>query len=349
MISRRQMLVSSSLALLSGKALIDATGASAAPGRVIRPAGPWVQDNQSIKLSGLHSNEQLYAELEGLAARRSDVLGLDAVGRSVEGRPLYLARVGNGPTTLMIMTQQHGDEPLGTEAALRLLKDVTGPDADAQAVRDNLTLLVMPRVNPDGFERYLDFDNLPDGVDPRRNALGFDLNRYWGPGEPPSPTEQPETFAALEVALQYRPDLAVDYHHQVTYVTDEGEMVSMSVRGGDNEAIEESVVEDSQRAAVVTRDAVDGGRSTVSLYPESTNPRVSRNGLALRGMAALLVEQRGQQEVGQKSAGSLVREGLVSMKALTASLATGAFADVDPERFFDIPARGDRVRFDDLH
>ena len=81
-------------------------------------------------------------------------MDLSQVGESVEGNPLYKAVVGSGPKTLMIATQQHGDEPLGTEAALYLLDYLAGDSAEAEALREEVTVVVMPRVNPDGFARW---------------------------------------------------------------------------------------------------------------------------------------------------------------------------------------------------
>ena len=48
-------------------------------------------------------------------ARDSDGrVRLGVIGRSNEGRALRLASVGHGDTRLLYVTQQHGNEPLGT-------------------------------------------------------------------------------------------------------------------------------------------------------------------------------------------------------------------------------------------
>src|SRR5690606_11304713 len=43
-------------------------------------------------------------------------LSREEVGRSAEGRPLYLVRFGSGPTTVLLWSQMHGDESTATMA-----------------------------------------------------------------------------------------------------------------------------------------------------------------------------------------------------------------------------------------
>jgi hypothetical protein len=306
------------------------------------PNGPWVCGEQPIQLNGLLSNEELQAELERLAAQRPDALDLEVEGHSVEGRPIYSATVGDGDRTLMLMTQLHGDEPLGTEAAVQLLKDITAPSSAAAALRENVTVVVVPRVNPDGWERYQDRD-FADGIDPRRNSNNIDLNRTFGPSDI-DPALAPETVAVKNVVEVHQPDLIVDYHHQVSYATDAGDLVTMSVLWATHPDVAPAVADDGRRAAVVVADSLErSGHANVTLYPRSNTETVARNGLGLDGYPTLLVEQRGQQEVGQKSSGALVREALTSMKGLAGSFADGTFDAVDPEAAEAIPERGTRV------
>ncbi|WP_336923109.1 M14 family zinc carboxypeptidase [Aquipuribacter sp. SD81] len=339
MISRRQALLVP-LAALPAAAVAGAVPAAAAE---TVPGGPWVQENQPVVLAGMTDNSQLVAELQRLAARRPDTVRLTEIGRSLEDRPIYRVSVGSGPRTLMVVTQQHGDEPVGTEAALQLLTHVSGPSREASALREQVTLEVVPRVNPDGFERWLDPESYP-GEDPRRNAANLDLNREYDPAVPVS-ADAPEAAAVRALVDQVQPDLVLDYHHQVSYVTDAGEQVTMSVLWATVGGVEPSVVDDGRRAAVVVAEALeDFGHATVTRYPESTTRSVARNGLALAGTPALLIEQRGQYEVGQKSLGAFTREALVAMEAVLESLADGSFDEVDPADADLLPERGDRDR-----
>ena len=334
----RRALVATLLAAAPvGLATVPAAAAGPTPG------GPFVCGNQPIRLGGLTSNAELQAELERLARQHRGTVSLTQVGTSVEGRPLNLVRVGTGETTLMVVTQVHGDEPMGTEAALQLLREMAGNSPRAAELRSQLTLLVMPRTNPDGWERYQDPD-FATGIDPRLNSNRQDLNRWFGPANPTAALV-PETVAVERVVQQYRPDLVLDYHHQVTYETAAGDMATMSVLWATNPDVAPELAADGQRAAAIVGAALErNGHATVTLYPTSNTATTARNGLALEyGVATLLVEQRGQQEAGQKGSGALVREALTSMRAVAYALADGSFDDVDPADALDLPARGRQV------
>lgn len=133
-----------------------------------------------------------------------------------------------------------------------------GPNA--RALRDEVTLLVVPRVNPDGFERYQDPD-FEDGIDPRHNDSNLDLNRLYGPDADADPTTAPEVVAVESVVEAHQPDLIVDYHHQVTYQTEDGAMVTMSALWSTNPRVATEVADDGRRAAAVVGDSLAGSRT----------------------------------------------------------------------------------------
>ncbi|MEM8523360.1 MAG: M14 metallopeptidase family protein [Bacteroidota bacterium] len=90
-------------------------------------------------------------------------------GKSVEGRDIYLMRIGSGKTKVLLWSQMHGDEPTATMAIFDLLNFFEQNDqfnALRESILSNLTLYFIPMLNPDGAERFR-----------RQNALGVDLNR----------------------------------------------------------------------------------------------------------------------------------------------------------------------------
>ncbi|MBP3078108.1 peptidase M14 carboxypeptidase A [Streptomyces sp. 604F] len=340
-VSRRR-----SAALVIAAALLAsplaASPAAATPPSPLKP-GPWVCEGEPVKLNRLTSNAELSAELRTLAKRHPRTLDVETIGRSVDGRPLYTATAGTGPRKLLILTQMHGDEPLGTEAALRMLKKVAGPGRAARELREEVTIKVVPRVNPDGWERYHDPD-FREGVDPRLNSRKVDLNRMFGPAPEYDIALAPEAAAVHGVVDGFAPDLVLDYHHQVTYATPDGRMVTMSVLWSTHPDVAPEVAADGKRAAAVVGDALaDDPRSNVTLYPRSDTASTARNGLGLDGYPTLLLEQRGQQEAGQKGAGPLIREARTAMESIAGSLADGSFATVDPARADLLPERGAKV------
>jgi len=132
-------------------------GASLLPGlsTAAQPNGPWLTDKQNVSVEAFLSNQQLYDQLSGLSRRFPDSLSLEQAGTSNEGRPIWLARLGNADKpAVMIITQQHGNEPHGTEAAVNLIQRLASGGALSRQVLNNIQVLIMPRVNPDGAERF---------------------------------------------------------------------------------------------------------------------------------------------------------------------------------------------------
>lgn len=319
---------------------------------------------QPLIQQGLRSNEQLYSDLVALD-ETYDTMTLDQVGESLEGRPLYSATVGEGERKLMIVTQQHGDEPTGTEAAMLLLEWLSGDSEAAQALRNEVTVTVMPRVNPDGFERWEQLANgeavLDGTIDPRRNSADIDLNRTWDSSETFDPALIPEALAVREVLAAFQPELILDYHNQNNYINDAGELETMSILWPTNELVDTEVTATAQQAAVALSQGIeDFDFGSLSLYPGSETPQIARNGLGIDGVPALLIEQRGLEEMEIASSGeldidysalssALILESLLSMLGVITAMGNDELQLIDPSLATMIPDRGERIPFDEIY
>ncbi|WP_336345053.1 M14 family zinc carboxypeptidase [Halalkalicoccus ordinarius] len=139
--------------------------ASADPDRdKYRPGGPQLGSPKSINLNAFRTNEELTKELEKID-RKSGRVSLEEIGRSA-GRhdPIWEVEVGDGDTVVHLITQIHGDEAIGTEVALKLIKSLGMSNSRrVDHILDNLSFTIVPRVNPDGAMYHYDFDN--DGDD----------------------------------------------------------------------------------------------------------------------------------------------------------------------------------------
>jgi hypothetical protein len=316
-------------------------GAQAAPQTV--PNGPWVQDRQQVSLERLHSYQQLVDALHQISRQSHGRVSLETIGRSHEGRDLYLAKVGHGPTRVLYLTQQHGDEPLGTEAALQLLQRLANPGARWQAILDQVTLLMVPRVNPDGGERFWRQNYDPDCTGAYCTpGRGFDINRWHDPAVDPDANPVPEAGAVQRVFQRYAPRLVVDYHHQGSYLTDDGELITTSIFWPNTSGVPASAVTLSRQACVTISDTLGHyGYAEVSQYPGTLPRGIARNAYGLLGAGSVLVEMRGG--IGQKSSGMLVRTAYVVMASLLEAVAEGTLYEADPARADLIPLRGDWV------
>jgi len=118
-----------------------------------------------LRFDHLYRYEELTAALRALAAERPDLMSLESVGTSHEGRDIWLATLTNTATgphhekpAVWLDANIHATEITGSTAALHLLhRLVTGHGNDEKVTRalDTRTFYVMARVNPDGAELAL--------------------------------------------------------------------------------------------------------------------------------------------------------------------------------------------------
>ena len=95
---------------------------------------------------------------------------ITVIGHSVSGRPLEVYRFGSGPTARLIIAGIHGGNEWNTiSLAYELIDYVV---AHPTMIPKNVTLYIMPNLNPDGEARI-------HGLDGRVNDHGVDLNRNW--------------------------------------------------------------------------------------------------------------------------------------------------------------------------
>ncbi len=143
------------------------------------------------------SHAEVFSFLDALA-RRSGRLSIETVGRSQQGRAMALA-VLTGPRgfdaqlpTVLLLAQQHGNEPAGGEAALVLAQRLAG---ERSALLDRVNVLIMPRANPDAAERFA-----------RESASGIDVNRDH------LLVRTAEVQAITAAVQRYAPQVVLDLH-----------------------------------------------------------------------------------------------------------------------------------------
>ncbi|MEV0720421.1 M14 family zinc carboxypeptidase [Asanoa sp. NPDC050611] len=177
------------------------------------------------------SPEEVGRALARVARDSDGRVRLGVAGRSNEGRPLRVATVGHGPTRLLFVTQQHGDEPLGTPAAVRALWALGVPDtAWHRWLRGRITLDVVVQANPDGAVRDQRYNHDPSASgDWTEPGVGYDINRFHNPLTPIADNPVPESRAILRWWHAHRPRIVVDYHMQGRYLQPDGRETTASM------------------------------------------------------------------------------------------------------------------------
>ncbi|MFF5262681.1 M14 family zinc carboxypeptidase [Actinomadura viridis] len=323
-------------AALTGGAL--AAPAAAAP---VHAAGPVTEQGGSGQSARLHTNTELARELKRIEHASHGRVRVRSIGTSNQGRPIWYATLGTGPTRLMYVTQQHGNEPLGTESALLALRTLgLGDDRESRALRSKITLGIVVRANPDGHHHGWRY-NYDPGADPEYGepGKGYDINRYHDPAV--APDDNPATEAAV-IQRQYaafRPSIMVDYHMQGRYAfpPPDGREITTSILWPTNDDVSAGALRAAKQVGVRVHDAFTGAGAVVSQYPGGSYEGIARNAYGLRGSASLLVEL---SALPKERENFQIRSAAVSMVDLARAAASGALAGIDPARADAIPARG---------
>ena len=311
------------------------------------PAAVATADATGIRqLDWLHTYDQLTRELKRIEAESAGRVRVVSIGKTLEGRDVWFATVGTGLRRLLFLTQQHGNEPLPTEAALFLLDRLsTAPAGSNDAwLLTKVTLGIVVRANPDGSEVYhrWNVDPLAPAIAGAREGVGYDVNRWHAPMWDARLDENPvrEARAIIATYHSFQPELVVDYHHQGDFIHDStGQLVDMSIFWPTAPGISDAVRQQSQRVNVVIYDAVRAAGGVVTQYPGGDFEGIARNAYGLRGSASVLVEHRRNVEQAHEW---LTWNSKVSMLSIMQAYADGSIHRIDPDRAWDIPDRGDR-------
>ncbi|HKO57230.1 MAG TPA: M14 family zinc carboxypeptidase [Thermoanaerobaculia bacterium] len=156
------------------------------------PGGPY-GENES--LASLRSYAQLVGAVEQAVATGHGVATMHfAPWTSNTGRRVPYAVIGTGSTAAMIIAQQHGDEMETSDSAVALIRTLVNNSAGSKFIRERLTVVVVPRVNVDGFDAEVtnatgtQTPPWRENYDPRftvnplpafyARGRGYDINRY---------------------------------------------------------------------------------------------------------------------------------------------------------------------------
>ena len=115
-------------------------------------------------------------------------------GYSVNNLPINYFKIGSGPLKILIWSQMHGNESTSTKA---LFDSISFFNLHEPIMLKELTLLVIPVLNPDGALKYT-----------RANYNNIDLNRD------AVDLSQPESVVLKDMYNSFKPDFCFNLHDQ---------------------------------------------------------------------------------------------------------------------------------------
>lgn len=148
-----------------------------------------VRSGEFIPESTYHDYNELESFLQNIHMTFPLITNLYSIGKSVEGRQLYVMSLGKYPQTdellqpkVKYVGSMHGNEAVGKEVLLNFIKYLAVSYETNSTVRqflDTTQVHIMPSMNPDGFEtaKSSTGEGTCSGVVGRYNARNVDLNR----------------------------------------------------------------------------------------------------------------------------------------------------------------------------
>jgi beta-lactamase class A len=255
----------------------------------------------------------------------------EEVGRSAQDRPIHLLRYGSGPKTVLLWSQMHGDESTATMTLADLVRFVAENENDDRVLRwrEQLTLMLIPMLNPDGAERFV-----------RHNAHGIDINRD------ARALVTPEAKTLKAVRDRYEPAFGFNLHDQNARTrvgrTDRTAAIALLAPAFDEARSMNDVRTDATNIAATVRTAIDPlVAGHIARYDDSFNARAFGDLMQQWGTSTVLIESGGWRYDPEKQ--FLRTANFVGIAAALDAIASDSYAAADPEAYTSLLQNGPSV------
>ncbi len=162
-------------------------------------------DTQGLRF---RTSGEVIDRLRAACEQNPDLATFEAIGESEEGRPIAGVTLGYGPRLVTLVAGAHADEPVGPETLRTLIleglaaRDWGAEEGGLEDLWGQVTLRIVPHVNPDGEARNRAWIDTWDADRPRETLAAFLRGRR---REPPGrdveygyPAMRPENEAATQ-------------------------------------------------------------------------------------------------------------------------------------------------------
>jgi len=189
-----------------------------------------------------HTYDEMTAELENLTAAHPDILRLESIGKTYEGRELWAVKLSDNVTAdeaepnITILGGIHAGEIIGVEVALYILNSLVENYTTNSTIGwyvNSTQIWFVPMLNPDGHVYYEQGNQWRKNRRPNQGGTyGVDLNRnfghLWGLEASHNPPDdeycgpyafsENETQAVSKLATDHHPLITLSYHSYGQYI-----------------------------------------------------------------------------------------------------------------------------------
>lgn len=273
--------------------------------------------------------EALEESLTGLEHECGGLFRREVLAWSEEGRPIHLLTHGQGPKHVLIWAQQHGDEPLCAMALVNFMASLAAWQGAplARAIRERLTLHIVPMVNPDGVARLT-----------RVNAQGLDVNRD-------ARLRQSASAQALRLLWERVPaEVAFNLHDQSPRKSRaDGALIALSLQACPCDARDTQaphVVRAKRIASVMAEILAPWIGGHLARYQADHMPRSFGDSMSRWGVSCVLIESGGWFGPPREAEAFVIRCHFLALLAGVAAVATGEERAGDPGVYDALPLEG---------
>jgi predicted deacylase len=306
-------------------AAVAALASAQDPGRdALALSRYWEAEHVDYGPTPLLDHAALMTRLGAVVKEGQGLFKIEEIGRSTEGRSIRHVWFGSGAMHVLLWSQMHGDEATATSALLDILHVIAGHQADAVVVRllSQLTIHVVPMLNPDGAERFQ-----------RRNAQGIDVNRD------ALLLQTPEGRILKALRDRIQPSLGFNLHNQ-SWRTSAGQSkpasISLLAAAFDEARTESPGRLLAKRTSAVIRQAVEAlAPGQVGRYDDEFEVRAFGDNLTKWGTPVVLIETGPYP--GEAADRELIKINFVAILAALDAQATGAVQSADARLYDTLP------------
>jgi hypothetical protein len=294
-------------------------------------AAVWDAEHVSPPLPPLMDHDEVVRRIEAIVATSPDLFSSERIGQSLGGRAIFHVKVGAGPFHVLLWSQMHGDEPTATSALFDLFEYLRAHRNEPAVGRilSNLTLDVVPMLNPDGADRFQ-----------RRNLQSIDINRD------ALRLQSPEGQILKGLRDRLQPKVGFNLHNQNwrTSVGNPPKPASISLLSVafDEKRTVNASRKLTKRLCAVIRDALEPfAPGQIGRYDDEFEVRAFGDNLTLWGTAVVLIET-GPWPCDPPDP-PLVRLNFVGLVTALDALATRRVDRADPRRYESLPINESRL------
>ncbi len=298
----------------------------------------WLNNYSLYKAAGLEKKQTKQADILPLMEDLPcGVFKTEKIGKSFEGRDIYGIYAGTGKTRVLAWSQMHGDESTATRSLFDLFRFLTADDAfnsTRKEILNNLSILFVPMLNPDGAERWQ-----------RETAQGIDMNRD------ARRTITPEAQLLQKLCTNFQPHFGLNLHDQNSYYSAgtsryPATFSFLAAPPDANDSLYPTRRNAMQLIVHVHNQLKQFLPFSIGRWNNDYEPRAFGEWFQSQRVATLLVESGGFPDDMERSEVRHFHFGILI--ELLHGIATAAFEQEDIARYYNLPLNRENGMFDHI-